>query len=174
MRGNQHPRGEVAAREARAWTMAVEGYTHEEIAEELRVTRQGVGRMLGRVSRRKRDELTKLASVQVAQHHARLMAILREALAAWERSKRPRIARRRRTVGAAKGQRLIEITRTETNAGPQARYLFLALNALRALAILWGFYAPTRIEARVFRPLLHVSDAELRRRLAAPSLGDER
>jgi hypothetical protein len=79
----------VAQREADAWELRRKGFTHEQIAERIGVTRQGVSKILKRVSLRVLKEMHEDVKAAKAEEAAQLNHLVSEAFAAWEKSKAP-------------------------------------------------------------------------------------
>jgi predicted DNA-binding protein YlxM (UPF0122 family) len=163
-------------REVKAWSLAVAGRTHTEIAKELGVTQQAVSQMLRRLEQRVIAQLSDKIETLKARQLARLEHIYGQAMAAWTTSKDPRKKSRRKkltTLSAAMvpngtpalptGVREETSDQAETSDG---NFLLLetALHALADQRKLLGLDAPKRIDHTLSdqrRPLEKMSEDEL-------------
>lgn len=176
----------VREREIRAWDLYVrEHKTQSEIAEALSISQPAVSQILARVERRVLTELTRKVERQKATQHSRLEHIYREAMLAWESSKKPRKKTRQKEVNgggmtaaqlaaARDGQPIVRSPGAKTEllneaATSDGNFLFLqtALGALGDLRKLWGINAPKKLEVEdKRRPLEKLTDEQLRERAA--------
>jgi DNA-binding transcriptional regulator YdaS (Cro superfamily) len=190
----------VRQREATAWALRCAGEDQATIAEKLGVTQPAVSQMLARVSKRVLKALEQDVSQAVSIHTARLERIFREAMHAWEESKKPKQKSRSHKVvvpatGAdlaamTEGQVLVggvpgPVTLRETSTKEASKsdgdvaYLAEALRADAELRKLHGINAPKKIDLLdKRRPLEKLSDEELAERareglalLAAEGIG---
>lgn len=122
-------------RAARAWSLRCQGRTHQQIADDLGVTRQAVAKMLERES----DRYLKECGADVARHKAAQDAILNETLSALLESWRS-------SLPAPGGPPASPHSR---NPWGDPRYVEQARGVLADLRKLWGLDAPVRTQSEV-------------------------
>jgi hypothetical protein len=160
MRGKGRASTELARqREQVAFDLAAtRGLTETEIAEELakqglgQVTQQAVSKMLRRVEERMFKEMTGRVKVMKVRQTASLQKVFREALAAWEQSKRPQKSLTTQHGPAGANGEPGPVKGTQTTIRDQdgdPRYLQLACQALADIRKIWGVDEPARTQSDI-------------------------
>ena len=145
-------------REEVAFDLAVDGLSETEIAAELAkrglgdVTQQAVSKMLRRVEERMLKDTTDRVKAMKVRQNACLQKIYREAMAAWEQSKRPQKSLNTRHGPAGANGEPGPVKETQTTLRDQdgdARYLHLACEALASIRKIWGVDEPARTQSEI-------------------------
>jgi predicted transcriptional regulator len=150
-------------RRQQAWSLYIAGKTQQEIATVLGVTRQAVAKTIAKAEQdavARMDEAVRTAKIKDLD---RLEHITREALRAWDKSKRTRVKTVEKTADEGGS-----VTITKERLAGEARYLSVAVEAMEREAKLLGLDAPARTvntNMSVDRPLEGLSDEELKREL---------
>jgi DNA-binding CsgD family transcriptional regulator len=155
-----------AAREEAAWRLRVAGKTEYEIAAELGMSQPGVHRLLERVEKRVIAESKQLVLRLKAREHGVLEMVRREALAGYERSKRPRGKSVTTAVpnqpGQATSVQATKIVRESQDSDGDPAWLAVLLQTHDRMATLWGLQSPRKVEIpREPDPMEALSNAEL-------------
>lgn len=137
--------------ESRIWALLEAGKTPTAIAREVGIARQSVHRIIRRVEAQYHESIMATVDDMKARQARRLWHMVDEAMAAWERSKRP-ATRVRKTAGrgtdtdgrkGCRGRELFEQTDTRlTTQVGDVRYLDRARAALADIRKLYGLNAP--------------------------------
>lgn len=144
-------------REKRAFELACDGMTYQAIADQMdaeglgRVSKVAVHKMLKRVNQAVLADLKERGEEQIALQHARLMKQYREAMAAWEASKKPQktlTTKQADGTGEAerKQPRPSAATVVVKDSQGDPRYLEVATRVLCEINKLWGLHAPQKTE----------------------------
>lgn len=132
-------------REAVAWQLSSEGWTHQRIADQLVVDRSTVTKILQRVSSRFQGELRDTVLLEKMRQVEILHRIVDEAMQAWERSKGQEKSATRREKEKSGGSKEIETTQhAEENTG-DPRYLAEARAAMADIRKILGLDRPMQL-----------------------------
>ena len=163
------PATRLRAREQRAVSLAVQGWTQSDIARDLRVSQAAVSKILARADARALPELVERVERQKVRQTQRLEHLFTELMRAWEHSKADATRRRQRKSESARGTKGGATTMSEVVIEAQygdPRYIEETRKVLADLRKLWGVDAPQRLDVRASRsPLDQLSEAELLDRL---------
>jgi DNA-binding CsgD family transcriptional regulator len=142
--------------ELRIWTLLSQGKTPTAIAREVGIARQSVHRIIRRVESRYNESITATVSEMRARQARVLEATVDEALDAWERSKQPfrairkKVARAAGTASCESGDSVEQVeTEIEMQVG-DVRFLAEARAALADLRRLFGLDAPKALAGNGF------------------------
>lgn len=147
MSRNSIPKALIIEREKKVWHMRIRGATYERIAEELGITFGGVSRILSRLHERYKarnmDSMVKMRQEQIGE----LTNIADEAYAAWERSKKTKVIKKKRAVGKD-GKFIGGMQSTEETYEQEGdpRYLQVYMKAKEDLRKITGADAPQKHE----------------------------
>ena len=155
MRGNGRVPSELARqREQVAFDLAAtKGLTETQIAEELaqqglgEVTQQAVSKMLHRVEERMLKETNGKVKRKKVRHEAALMKIYRDAMAAWEESKKPQKSLTTKQGPAGENGEPGKVKESQSVLRDQdgdPRYLDQARQALADIRRIWGVDEPSQ------------------------------
>ena len=155
MRGNGRVPSELARqREQVAFDLAAtKGLTETQIAEELakqglgEVTQQAVSKMLCRVEERMLKETSGKVKRKKVRHEAALMKIYRDAMAAWEESKKPQKSLTTKQGPAGENGEPGKVKESQSVLRDQdgdPRYLDQARQALADIRKIWGVDEPAQ------------------------------
>ena len=155
MRGNGSVPSELARqREQVAFDLAAtKGLTETQIAEELakqglgEVTQQAVSKMLRRVEERMLKETSGKVKRKKVRHEAALMKIYRDAMAAWEESKKPQKSLTTKQGPAGENGEPGKVKESQSVLRDQdgdPRYLDQARQALADIRRIWGVDEPSQ------------------------------
>lgn len=155
MRGNGRASTEKARlREQVAFDLAAtKGLTETQIAEELaqqglgEVTQQAVSKMLHRVEERMLKETNGKVKRKKVRHEAALMKIYRDAMAAWEESKKPQKSLTTKQGPAGENGEPGKVKESQSVLRDQdgnPRYLDQARQALADIRKIWGVDEPAQ------------------------------
>lgn len=155
MRGNGRVPSELARqREQVAFDLAAtKGLTETQIAEELaqqglgEVTQQAVSKMLHRVEERMLKETNGKVKRKKVRHEAALMKIYRDAMAAWEESKKPQKSLTTKQGPAGENGEPGKVKESQSVLRDQdgdPRYLDQARQALADIRRIWGVDEPAQ------------------------------
>jgi hypothetical protein len=140
-------------REQVAFDLAVKGLTETEIAEELdkqglgKVTQQAVSKMLIRVENRMLREMSERVKAMKVRQTASLQKIHREAMAAWEQSKKPQKSLTTKLGPPGENGEPGKVRESHSTLRDQdgdPRYLDQAMQALADIRKIWGVDAPAQ------------------------------
>jgi hypothetical protein len=132
---------------------AMKGFTETEIADELekqglgRVTQQAVSKMLIRVEQRVLEQMKKKVELFKVQQTAALRKIYRDAMAAWEESKKPQKALITKHGPSGDNGEPGKVKESQTTLRDQdgdPRYLDQARQALADIRKIWGVDEPVQ------------------------------
>jgi len=79
----------ILARERTAWELRQKGRTHQQIADEMQLSRSGITRILKRINDRILEKLEDKVKELKIEQWGQLEYVISESLAAWELSKQP-------------------------------------------------------------------------------------
>lgn len=155
MRGNGRVPSELARqREQVAFDLAAtKGLTETQIAEELaqqglgEVTQQAVSKMLHRVEERMLKEMTGRVKAMKVRQTAALQKIHRDAMAAWEESKKPQKSLTTKQGPAGENGEPGKVKESQSVLRDQdgdPRYLDQARQALADIRRIWGVDEPAQ------------------------------
>jgi len=168
----------VRRREQAGLDLAAKGLSETEIADELdkqglgKVTQQAVSKMLIRVEKRQLAEMSEQVKLMKVRQTASLRKIHRDAIAAWEESKKPQKSLTTKHGPSGDNGEPGKVTESQSVLRDQdgdPRFLELALHALADLRKVWGVdepkkIAPTTPDGKL--PYAPLTDAERRAALA--------
>ncbi len=129
-------------RDKKMWSLRQQGWTHEMIADELRLERSSITKALGRMSRDASRELTDTLIEEKYAQLAQLRHTVAEAMLAWERSKQANKTVTRKAPGGDSAATTM-VRMEDTDGDP--RYLQVANQARADLRKLLGLDAPTKV-----------------------------
>lgn len=179
MRGKGRVPSELARRrEQVALDLAAKGWSEAQIAEELdkqglwKVTQQAVSKMLIRVEKRQLAQMSEQVKLMKVRQTTALRKIHRDAMAAWEESKKPQKSLTTKHGPAGENGQPGPVRESMSVLRDQdgdPRYLELALHALADLRKVWGVDEPKKIAPTTpdgSLPYAPLTDAERRAALA--------
>jgi len=145
----------VRRREQAALDLAANGLSETEIAEELdkqghgKVTQQAVSKMLIRIEKRQLAEMSERVKLMKVRQTASLRKVYRDAMAAWEESKKPQKSlTTKHGPSGENGQpgNVLESHSTLRDQDGDPRYLEQARQALADIRKIWGLDAAKKHE----------------------------
>jgi hypothetical protein len=166
--GTPAGKGRTKERQHRAWQLSVEGFSEREIAPKLeaeglgRVSHQAVHKMLKVVWAERQQVFMKEAWDQKARQADMLMGLYREAMAAWERSKKGQKGITKKDGAGDGASSGATVTIKESPGDP--RFLKQAQECLAEVRKIWGLDAPQKVDMSGTMALGHGSFAEARER----------
>ncbi|MGH7174013.1 MAG: hypothetical protein ACRELG_27390 [Gemmataceae bacterium] len=159
MRGKGRASTELARkREQVAFDLAVQGWTETEIAAELakqglgEVTQQAVSKMLIRVEQRTAKEMSGRVKGVKVQQTAALRKIYRDAMAAWEESKKPQKSLTTKHGPPGENGEMGKVKESQSVLRDQdgdPRYLEQARQALADIRKIWGVDEPVHTKNEI-------------------------